>query len=57
MIEKKEAQARPTVDEEIPEVTNGTYEKPAVVYKGKLETYAIVCTQKTVGCNGGTAST
>ena len=56
MIEK-EAQARPTVDEEIPEVTTGTYEKPAVVYKGKLETYAIVCTQKTVGCNGGTAST
>jgi hypothetical protein len=37
--------------------TIAKYEKPAIVYKGKLETYAIVCTQKTVGCNGGTQST
>lgn len=28
----------------------GTYEKPAIIYQGKLETYAIVCTGKTVGC-------
>ena len=44
-------------DEEKAPVGRAKYEKPTIVYKGKLETYAIVCNQKTTGCNGGTAST
>jgi len=36
--------------------TEDRYEKPRIIYRGKLETYAIICNKTTVGCGGGTQS-
>jgi len=33
------------------------YEKPAIVFRGKLETYAVSCLKDPVGCSATTPST